>query len=294
MTGNALLMETIWELDFYSRPIRDDNNKKLWEVLICESPLDVQTTQDQLFRYNKFCEAQNVNSIFLKDALNEAIAEAGTSPKKIRFFRRQMNNMISKACDDMGITALPSRRTYALQKWIEDRLAEVYPQQEGYDETAVSNVSVQYPAENAAILPDAIRGDKDDKWAFVTLEAQAFQEMEEWDISFGEGFPLSLFELAPEAKIPGLIIFSPRAMPFAGWMSGMELSQIQLQQGSMPRLILQTGTSECWILADITNPDTLEEAKGFQQAKEKAAGVHFLAIQRDPNSESFAGFWLLA
>ena len=287
-------METIWELDFYSRPIRDENNKKLWEVLICESPLDVQTTQDQLFRYNKFCEAQNVNSIFLKEALNEAMEEAGTSPKKIRFFRRQMNNMISKACDDLGITALPSRRTYALQKLIQQRLDEVYPQQEGYDETAVSNVSVQYPAENAAILPDAIRGDKDDKWAFVTLEAKEFQEMEEWDISFGEGFPLSLFELAPETKIPGLIIFSPRAMPFAGWMSGMELSQIQLQQGSMPRLILQTGTSECWILADITNPDTLEEAKGFQQAKQKAEGVHFLAIQQNPNSESFAGFWLLA
>ncbi|MFB6277338.1 MAG: Tab2/Atab2 family RNA-binding protein [Halothece sp.] len=287
-------METIWELDFYSRPIRDEDNKKLWEVLICESPLDVKTTQDQLFRYNKFCSAKNVNSIFLKDALNEAIEEAGTSPKKIRFFRRQMNNMISKACDDLGITALPSRRTYALQKLIQQRLDEVYPQQEGYDETAVSNVSVQYPAENAAILPDAIRGDKDDKWAFVTLEAKEFQEMEEWDISFGEGFPLSLFELAPETKIPGLIIFSPRAMPFAGWMSGMELSQIQLQQGSMPRLILQTGTSECWILADITNPDTLEEAKGFQQAKQKAEGVHFLAIQQNPNSESFAGFWLLA
>ena len=287
-------METIWELDFYSRPIRDENNKKLWEVLICESPLDVQTTQDQLFRYNKFCEAQNVNSIFLKEALNEAMEEAGTSPKKIRFFRRQMNNMISKACDELGITALPSRRTYALQKLIQQRLEEVYPQQEGYDETAVSNVSVQYPAENAAILPDAIRGDKEDKWAFVTLEAKEFQEMEEWDISFGEGFPLSLFELAPETKIPGLIIFSPRAMPFAGWMSGMELSQIQLQQGSMPRLILQTGTSECWILADITNPDTLEEAKGFQQAKQKAEGVHFLAIQQNPNSESFAGFWLLA
>lgn len=287
-------METIWELDFYSRPIRDENNKKLWEVLICESPLNIQTTEEQLFCYNKFCSAQNVNSIFLKDTLNEAIEAAGTTPKKIRFFRRQMNNMISKACDDIGITALPSRRTYALQKWIQQRLDQVYPQQEGYDATAVSNVSVQYPAENPAILPDAIRGDREDKWAFVTLEAQAFQEMEEWDISFGEGFPLSLFELSQETKIPGLIIFSPRAMPFAGWMSGMELSQIQLQQGSMPRLILQTGSSECWILANITNSDTLEEAKRFQQAKEKAEGVHFLAIQRDPNSESFAGFWLLA
>ena len=28
-------------------------------------------------------------------------------------------------------------------------------------------------------------------------------------------------------------------------------------------------------------------------AKQDARGVHFLAIQSDPNSESFAGFWLL-
>ncbi|MDR9402486.1 MAG: Tab2/Atab2 family RNA-binding protein [Halothece sp. Uz-M2-17] len=287
-------METIWELDFYSRPIRDENNKKLWEVLICESPQQVKTTEGELFRYHKFCSAQNVNSIFLQEALNEAMEKSGTTPKKIRFFRRQMNNMITKACEDLELTALPSRRTYALNKWLQERLEQVYPQQEGYDETAVINASVQYPAENAVILPDAIRGDKGDKWAFVSLEASAFQEMEEWDISFGEGFPLSLFELTPGTKIPGLVIFSPRAMPFAGWMSGIELSQIQLQEGSLPRLVLQTGSSDCWILADITNPDTLKEAQGFAAAKKDAKGVHFLAIQTDPSSESFAGFWLLA
>ncbi len=287
-------METIWELDFYSRPIRDENNKKLWEVLICESPLQVKAAEGELFRYHKFCSAQNVNSIFLQEALNEAMEKSGTTPKKIRFFRRQMNNMITKACEDLDITALPSRRTYALNKWLQERLEQVYPQQEGYDESAVKNASVQYPAENALVLPDAIRGDKGDKWAFVTLEAQAFQEMEEWDISFGEGFPLSIFELSPETQIPGLVIFSPRAIPFAGWMSGIELSQIQLQEGSLPRLVLQTGSSDCWILADITNPETLKEAQGFAAAKKEAKGVHFFAIQTDPSSESFAGFWLLA
>ncbi|TRT81769.1 MAG: DUF1092 family protein, partial [Microcystis aeruginosa Ma_AC_P_19900807_S299] len=25
---------TIWELDFYSRPVVDENNKKRWELLI--------------------------------------------------------------------------------------------------------------------------------------------------------------------------------------------------------------------------------------------------------------------
>ncbi|MFM5983304.1 MAG: Tab2/Atab2 family RNA-binding protein, partial [Sphaerospermopsis kisseleviana] len=35
-------MGSIWELDFYSRPILDANQKKVWEVLVCESPTDVR------------------------------------------------------------------------------------------------------------------------------------------------------------------------------------------------------------------------------------------------------------
>ncbi|MEO0970614.1 MAG: Tab2/Atab2 family RNA-binding protein, partial [Cyanobacteria bacterium J06639_18] len=34
-------MGSIWELDYYSRPILDEDQKKVWEVLICESPLDI-------------------------------------------------------------------------------------------------------------------------------------------------------------------------------------------------------------------------------------------------------------
>jgi hypothetical protein len=37
----------------------------------------------------------------------------------------------------------------------------------------------------------------------------------------------------------------------------------------------------------------LAEANNFEQAKQKANGVHFIGVQSDPNSESFAGFWLL-
>ena len=91
-------MVTIWELDFYSRPILDENKKKIWEVLVCESPLDSRTNPDSLFRYAKYCPSTQVNSVWLKTALEEAINEAGVTPVKFRFFRRQMNNMIVKAC----------------------------------------------------------------------------------------------------------------------------------------------------------------------------------------------------
>jgi hypothetical protein len=293
MTNDKGQMTKIWELDFYSRPILDENKKKLWEVLICETPTDSKQSPDSLFKYSQFCSNQSVNSLWLQQEIEKAIAQAGVAPKKIRFFRRQMNNMIVKACEDSGIPSAPSRRTYALDRWLAQRLDEFYPNQPGYDTASAKSASVQYPPLNAIPLPDAVRGDKGDKWAFVSLEASAFEEMNEWDIAFGEAFPLSLADVTPEMKIPGLIIFSSRALPLAGWMSGLELAFLKLEGGSRPIVRLETGASDSWILASLTDPKTLAEAKGFEEAKQKAQQVHFLAIQSSPESESFAGFWLL-
>ncbi|MDY7016476.1 MAG: Tab2/Atab2 family RNA-binding protein, partial [Cyanobacteriota bacterium] len=248
---------------------------------------------DTLFRYAEFVESKSVNSIRLRQALETALAQAPAPPDKIRFFRRQMNNMILKACEDADIPAAASRRTYALERWIEERMSEVYPQQPGYDETAAKAASVQYPASNVVPLPDTVKGDKTDKWAFVTLEATAFEEMNEWDIAFGEAFPLSMMNVDPETRIPGLLIFSPRAVPMAAWMSDLELSFLQFEEGAFPKVRLETGSSESWILANATTPEMRAEAKGFETAKEQAGGIHFLAVQANPESESFAGFWLM-
>jgi hypothetical protein len=293
VTDVAAMSKTIWELDFYSRPILDENNKKLWEVLICESPTDVEQTPESLFKYSQYCSSKTVNSIWLRETIEKAISEAPTPPQKIRFFRRQMNNMIIKACEDAGIVAAPSRRTYVVERWLEERLKEVYPNESGYDSQAANSASVQYPTLDPIPLPDAVRGDRGDKWAFVSLEAAAMTEMNEWEIGFGEAFPLSIVELAPETKIPGLIIFSPRATPFAAWMSGLEMCWLQLETGVRSQLVLQTGLSDSWILINLTNPQTVAEAKEFEAAKKQARGVHFLAVQSSPESESFAGFWLL-
>lgn len=285
--------KTIWELDFYSRPVFDDSGKKKWEVLICESPLEIERSPDSLFRYSQFTDNQHVNSIWLREALESAIAQAPQAPDKIRFFRRQMNNMILKACGELDILASPSRRTYTLNQWLAERMEAVYPQEPGYDPKAAKGATVQYPATTAVRLPDALRGDKADKWALVSLEAAAFEEMSDWTIAFGEAFPLAMMGVTPEMRIPGLIIFSPRSQPLAAWMSDLELSFLQLEGGSRAKICLETAVSDSWILANITDSQTLAEAQGFEQAKQNAQGVHFLAVQATPDSESFAGFWLL-
>ncbi|MFN6566034.1 Tab2/Atab2 family RNA-binding protein [Dendronalium sp. ChiSLP03b] len=281
-------MGSIWEIDFYSRPILDENQKKVWEVLICESPLNVETRTDSLFRYAQYCSSTQVNSGWLRTALQEAIAKAGEAPIKIRFFRRQMNNMITKACQDAGIPAQPSRRTLFLNQWLKQRMEEVYPQEPGYQGGTNPSVRLERPLPQR--LPDALEGKQ---WVFVTLQAADFAEMTEWEIGFGEAFPLELAQVSPETRIPGVLIFSPRALPIAGWMSGLELAFLKFDTSQGERLVLETGATESWILANIKNPQTLAEAKGFEEAKQQANGVHFIGVQSDPQAESFAGFWLL-
>ena len=280
-------MSQIWELDFYSRPIVDENGKKVWEILICESPTAIDTAVDPLFRFAEYCSSTEINSERLGKAIQAAIAQAGATPSRVRFFRQAMKNMITKACADLGIPAVLSRRTYALNQWMQQRLVAEYPKHPGFQPG--TNPSVSFATLAAQSLPDALLGQR---WAFVTLAAATFQEMGEWAIDFGEAFPLALVDIEPETVIPGLVMFSQRALPMAGWMSGLELGSLAIDTEA-PRLILETGVGDRWIVANLNNPQLLKEAEQFETTKRSANGVHFLAVQSNPETESFAGFWLL-
>ncbi|MBX2862663.1 MAG: Tab2/Atab2 family RNA-binding protein [Leptolyngbyaceae cyanobacterium MAG.088] len=279
-------MGRVWELDFYSRPILDDNQKKRWEVLVCNGAQSV--TDDSSLRYSKFLSNKQINSIELKQALEEAMEQAGESPTRIRFFRYQMQNMIKRACDELGIATRLSRRALTLQSWLDDRRENFYPQQPGYQERKVA--STIQPVEAARPLPDALVGDK---WTMVSLPAKDFTDMPDWDIGFGEAFPLELAGIGPDTMVPGILIFSERALPLAGWMSGLELAYLDVQVGRLSQLLLETGTNDTWIMGSLNRPALKKAAEQFMTAKEKANQVHFVAVQDNPDSESFAGFWLM-
>lgn len=282
---------TTWELDFYSRPILDEKKKKLWEVLICERPAGIDSDIGDLFRFSKFCASSTVNSVWLREAVEEAIAKAPISPTRVCFFRRQMTNMITKACEDAGLTVNISRNTLALDHWLQRRMEDTYPKMEGYN--ANTSPSVAYPPSQPLPLPDALLGEQ---WAMVALEAAALTEMPEWDITFGGAFPLKLSTVNDNTPIPGLIIYSSRATPLAAWMSGLELSSLNYQpaMGRIPaRLVLETGSADAWVISPLSSDALKQEAQNFEAAKESADDVHFLAIQSGPDSEAFAGFWLL-
>ncbi len=281
-------MAVIWELDFYSRPLLDENQKKLWEVLICDSPLTIDSPVDAPFQFSSFCLNTEVNSVTLQTAIEAAIAQAPQPPDKIRFFRRQMANMITRACEEVGIPSYASRRTIALNQWISQRIATEYPTYPNYQ--AGANPSVMMPVSDPQPLPDALRGQR---WSFVTLEASAFDDMADWQIDFGEAFPLQVANLPANTPIPGMLIFSQRALPLAGWMSGLEMAYLKLTTGARNQLLLETGADDAWILAGLSTPELLQEAKEFEAAKARANRVHFLAVQSSPEAQTFSGFWLM-
>ncbi|MEM9246106.1 MAG: Tab2/Atab2 family RNA-binding protein, partial [Cyanobacteria bacterium P01_F01_bin.153] len=113
-------MAVVWELDFYSRPVLDENQKKRWEVLICESPTELDSNLKNPYRYSVFCSNTEVNSITVSNAMKAAIAESGVKPDKVRFFRQALRNAIEAGCQTVNVKASLSQRTLAMERWIAD------------------------------------------------------------------------------------------------------------------------------------------------------------------------------
>ena len=101
-------ISTEWELDCFSRPVVQDG-KKLWELLVVDS-----TGQ---WREAVQLPATGVNSVAVREAVEGVIARAPVKPTVIRFFRRQMLNMLTIALGGVAaerptLRVAPSRATH--------------------------------------------------------------------------------------------------------------------------------------------------------------------------------------
>ena len=77
-------------------------------------------------------------------------------PERVKFFRGQMQTIITRALTDLNIKAVPSRRCLAVLGMVEERAERVYPNMEGHDPTATTLFTFeQGPPQD---LPDALRG----------------------------------------------------------------------------------------------------------------------------------------
>lgn len=274
-------------MDFCSRPLLDERGKKVWELLICDP--------DRKFQYSQYFPNSKINSVELRKALESVLAQPGAvAPQKARFFRGQMQTIISKALNDLGIKPLPSRRCFSIMSLLEERMEAVYKQDPRYSDKANSMFNLDLGAPEP--LPDALRGEK---WAFVQLPLGPLREMlkkvEQGDM-FGSTFSLSsagLSDLPNDVLVPGVAVFSRRALPMAAWTNGLEIAAVKADV-ERSCLILETGVNQRWRYGGWRpSAESVEEAEGWEEAKQGLSGLHFLAVQPDPDSEDLNGLWLL-
>jgi hypothetical protein len=282
-----------WELDYYSRPILEHDGKKRWELLICATP-EVNGKGDsdrEGFRWSCTCPAASVNSIWLREALQAALADAQqqglAAPRRLRCWRASMRTMVQRAAEGLGLELVPSRRTYALVSWLQQREQEVYPAQEGY----MAGPLAPPPAPIRPVplpLPEAARGDQ---WAWASLRLEALRDASGWEVGFRSLVPIPA-GLDPQAPVPGIRLFSrSRALAIAGWLAGLEPVRLEI---SGNQLVLEAGLEDRWLLASaLPEAEAGAAAEAFAAAREQAGGLQFLAVQASESEPRFEGFWML-
>ena len=281
-----------WELDYYSRPILEADGKKRWELLICSTP-EVSAGDDgtsHQFRWVQTCPATSVNSIWLKEALEQALCAAEgqgfAPPRRLRCWRASMRTMVQRAAEGLGMELVSSRRTYALVNWLQERERSVYPQEPGY--MAGPLAPPPQPLRPIAVpLPEAARGES---WAWASLPLEALAGAGGWDLGFAGLVPLPS-GLEAEVPVPGIRLFSPsRALALAGWLAGLEPVRLEI---SGLQLVLEAGMEDRWLLTNLDQAEAEAAARAFAAARTQAGGLQFMAVQANEADQRFEGFWLL-
>ena len=269
---------TIWQIDFYRRPLQDETGNALWELLICNPT--------RTFTYEACCPQSEVNANWLVTQLELAIAQNKTAPAKIQVFRPQSLSLIETAAKKLRIGVEATRRTSALKEWL---LQRKYPQiGEPYHPLALDKPP-------PIPLPENLWGDQ---WRFATLPAGEIVEV------FAER-PMPILEmpefllpinlgLASTIPIPGVVIDGGRkSMRLAMWLAESKPISLNYIAGSPDGLVLEAGLIDRWIVATFEDQEVSRSAQMYEQRKQQTKGLHFLLVQPDDSGITYSGFWLL-
>jgi len=283
-----------WELDCYSRPVIAPGGKKLWEVLITDSTGS--------FRFVKTLPSNKVNSKEVRQTVEDLMEDSRieSKPSTIRFFRGAMFNMINIALSELDVVSRPSRGTYSIAQWLEERHKDVYPKMEGYQANmgvgsglgagVPSFLDVRTPVK----MPDALRGEK---YAFVALPLAEFLpggDINDDNIGVGRLCTISdsfLQDLPPaDTFVQGVVILTQRPEPLAAWLAGTEVASMSADLRKR-NLIMDTDIDTRYLMARLDD-NQREEGVAFEEGKDALNGLHFVCVQRDEDDDP-AGFWLM-
>lgn len=201
-------------------------------------------------------------------------------------------SQINIALSEIDVVARPSRCTFALAQWIEERNRDVYPKMEGYRPTmgGVGGIGGTFLDIRTAVkLPDALRGEK---YAFVGLPLAEFLEgggVDADNIGVGRLCPVDS-TLPADSFVQGVVILTPRAKALASWLAGTEVAGLKADLRKR-ELVMETDIDNQYLMAKL-NDEQRREAAIYEEGKDALNGLHFISVQKDEDDDP-AGFWLL-
>jgi hypothetical protein len=275
---------TIWEADCYRRPLRDETQTPLWELLICD--------RDFQFTYGAIAPQPDINSRWLQQHLSIAIQKSGQTPREIRVFRPQSVSLLQAAAAPLNLTVTPTRQTPTLKQWLVQR-SRWYPSQPTYSAEPYEPVALERPA--PVPVTESLWGEQ---WRFGSVSAQDFQ-----DSLRHEPIP---FQSVPEAWLP-LNVGLPSTMPIPGviidagrrslalcqWLQDQRPVALTYIPGTPDGLILEAGLVDRWVLTTFDDEQVAAAGRTFGDRQQQAQGLHFLLIRPDDSGITFTGLWLL-
>lgn len=273
---------TIWQVDFYRRPLQDQQGTPLWELLIC--------TPNRSLEFSAFCPQPEANITWLTTQLQQLVAHP--LPEQVQVFRPQSLSLITAACQKLGISVKATRHTRALKQLLQERARE-YSQMPGYTGATYDPLLLEKPPPQP--LPEKLWGES---WQFATLAAADLEER-----LIPRPIPIlkapqpllpSQLKLAKSTRIPGVVIYGARqSMQIAQWLQSQHPADVQFVAGAPSGLVLESGLADRWILVTFEDPDIAAAAASFEQRKQASVGLHFLLVQPDDSGMTYSGLWLL-
>ena len=274
----------LWQLDFYRRPLQDQEGNTLWELLICN--------EDRGFSYAEFCQQSAASAPWVRSRLQKARALAGSWPSVIEVFRPQSISLVEVACRDLPVTVQPRRDLPALKQWLRQRAAW-YPSLDSYiDKAPYHPTALERPA--PVPVADHLMGEV---WQFAAVSSNDLQRLIYEPIPIlsasDEMMPLTL-GLPSTLPIPGVIIDGGRqSMALAQWLQSARPVMLQYIAGMPDGLLLEAGLADRWIMATFEDEAVAVAARTFTERKLAAQGLHFLLVRPDNSGMTYTGLWLL-
>lgn len=275
---------SIWQVDFYRRPLHDETGHPLWELVLLDG--------DRTPLSPIFCSQPAATAAWLTAQLQQVIQAAGEAPKAIQVFRPQAATLLTAAAQPLGIPVELTRHTPALKQFLQERALQ-YRTMPNYTAQPYEPVKLEQPP--PLPLPESVWGEQ---WRFAAIAAGDVEPLFANRPIPIRSLPDSLLPLSlglpSTLSIPGVVIDGGRqSMRLARWLQQVNPMSLHYIPGDPNGLILEAGLVDRWVVATFADQEVVTAAQTFSDRQQASQGLHFLLVQPDNSGMTYSGFWLL-